>query len=90
VLIDARNGQVVESRPLPWYVTAVLVSQPLHFGDYGGLPLKLLWALLDIIAILVLGSGIYLWLKRRNVGFEAWWAARRPQAGSASREGEAA
>ena len=25
---------------------AVLVSQPLHFGDYGGMPLKIIWALL--------------------------------------------
>jgi len=42
------------------------VSQPLHFGDYGGLPLKIVWALLDLIAIVVLGSGVYLWLGRRT------------------------
>ena len=48
----------------PWYVTALQLSEPLHFGDYGGLPLKVLWALLDILTIVVLGSGLYLWLKR--------------------------
>jgi uncharacterized iron-regulated membrane protein len=37
------------------------VSRPLHFGDYGGLPLKIIWALLDIMTIVVLASGIYLW-----------------------------
>jgi len=42
------------------------VSQPLHFGDYGGLPLKIIWALLDIVTIVVLGSGLYLWLDRRQ------------------------
>ena len=71
VLIDAQTGLVIETRELPWYVTALLVSKPLHFGDYGGLPLKILWALLDILTIVVLGSGLYLWLKRRNVSFEA-------------------
>ncbi|MGI4847026.1 MAG: PepSY-associated TM helix domain-containing protein [Janthinobacterium lividum] len=64
VLVDAVTGKVTDSRPLPWYVTALLLSQPLHFGDYGGLPLKLLWALLDVALIVVLGSGIYLWLRR--------------------------
>ncbi len=43
---------------------ALLLSQPLHFGDYGGLPLKIIWALLDIVTIIVLGSGFYLWLAK--------------------------
>ena len=72
VLIDARTTDVVKTGDLPWYVSALLLSQPLHFGDYGGLPLKILWAVLDVIAIIVLGSGLYLWVKRRNVSFEAW------------------
>ena len=42
------------------------MSQPLHFGDYGGMPMQILWALLDIATIIVLGSGLYLWLKRGN------------------------
>jgi uncharacterized iron-regulated membrane protein len=29
------------------------------------LPLKVIWALLDIATILVLGSGLYLWLSRK-------------------------
>lgn len=71
VLIDAQTGKLIDRRELPWYVTALLVSQPLHFGDYGGLPLKILWALLDLIAIVVLGSGVYLWVKKRNLSIEA-------------------
>jgi uncharacterized iron-regulated membrane protein len=66
VLIDAAAGKFTETREMPWYVTTLLVSQPLHFGDYGGMPLKILWALLDVITILVLGSGVYLWLRRRG------------------------
>jgi uncharacterized iron-regulated membrane protein len=72
VLIDAETARATDARELPWYVTALLVSQPLHFGDYGGMPLKFLWALLDILMIIVLGSGLYLWLKQRNVAIEEW------------------
>jgi uncharacterized iron-regulated membrane protein len=70
ILIDAQSYEITDTRDLPWYVAALLVSQPLHFGDYGGLPLKILWALLDILAIMVLGSGVYLWLKKRKVPIE--------------------
>jgi uncharacterized iron-regulated membrane protein len=64
VLVDAQTGQVTDRRKLPWYLSALLLSQPLHFGDYGGQAMKLLWALLDIATIVVLGSGLYLWLRR--------------------------
>jgi uncharacterized iron-regulated membrane protein len=64
VLIDAQSGALTASRSLPWYLSAVLLSQPLHFGDYGGQALKLLWALFDIATIVVLITGLYLWIRR--------------------------
>ncbi|WP_395406171.1 PepSY-associated TM helix domain-containing protein [Pseudoduganella sp. UC29_106] len=64
VLVDAQTAQITDSRELPWYLTAMLVSQPLHFGDYGGGWMQFLWAMLDLATIIVLGSGLYLWLKR--------------------------
>jgi uncharacterized iron-regulated membrane protein len=66
VLIDARTAEVTAALDLPWYVTGLLVSQPLHFGDYGGRPMQILWAVLDVITIFVLGSGLYLWFSRRR------------------------
>jgi uncharacterized iron-regulated membrane protein len=66
VLVDAQTGEVADSRELPWYLWTLLVSQPLHFGDYGGMPLKLLWAALDLLTIVVLGSGLYLWWAKRK------------------------
>ncbi|MFC5607169.1 PepSY-associated TM helix domain-containing protein [Variovorax soli] len=66
VLVDAKTNDITASPHLPWYLTALLVSQPLHFGDYGGMPMQIIWALLDIATIIVLGSGLYLWLKRGN------------------------
>ncbi|WP_416760819.1 PepSY-associated TM helix domain-containing protein [Roseateles sp. So40a] len=64
LLVDAKTSQLTAAPELPWYLTALLVSQPLHFGDYGGMPMKILWALLDIATIVVLGSGLYLWLRK--------------------------
>lgn len=71
VLIDAKTAELTDMRDLPWYLTALLISQPLHFGDYGGLPMKILWAVLDILTIVILGSGLYLWVVR-------WKGASQP------------
>ena len=70
-LVDAETGAVTAVRPMPWYFKALSLSRPLHFGDYGGLPLKLLWAALDLCAIATLGSGLYLWLRRGGGSVDA-------------------
>lgn len=70
-LVDAESGELTAMRKMPWFAQALLLSQPLHFGDYGGLPLKILWALLDIITIVVLCSGLYLWLDKRRAPLDA-------------------
>ena len=70
VLVQPASGRLTEATPRPAIVTALELSQPLHFGDYGGLPLKAIWALLDLIAIATLWSGLVLW----------WRKHRRPQA----------
>ncbi|MFT4063837.1 PepSY-associated TM helix domain-containing protein [Paraburkholderia sp.] len=66
VMVDAQTGALSATARLPWYLTAILIAQPLHFGDYGGFPLKVLWILLDLVAIAVLVSGLCLWWKRRD------------------------
>jgi uncharacterized iron-regulated membrane protein len=63
-LVEAETGKLTDSRELPLYTKALLVSQPLHFGDYGGMPLKIIWAVLDIATIVVLVTGLYLWVVR--------------------------
>jgi uncharacterized iron-regulated membrane protein len=64
MLVDAETGRVTDHASMPWYVQTLSMSQPLHFGDYGGMPLKILWAVLTLISIVVLGSGLYLWLTK--------------------------
>ncbi|MBP5856426.1 PepSY domain-containing protein [Marivibrio halodurans] len=80
VLIDATDGDLTAVGSRPWYMTALGLSQPLHFGDYGGLPLKILWAVLDILAIVLLGSGVYLWAVKRSGGSAEALVARRARA----------
>lgn len=65
-LIDAEKGVLTDMRDMPWFVNALFISQPLHFGDYGGLPMKIIWALFDIATIVILGSGLYLWFARNK------------------------
>lgn len=63
-LIDAQTGELTAVAQMPAYLRALQLARPLHFGDYGGLPMKVLWAMLDIAAIVVLCSGLYLWFGR--------------------------
>ena len=66
LLVDPHTGDVLRGSERPWYVTLFQLSQPLHFGDYGEMPLKMLWAALDLLTIIVLVSGLYLWLARHR------------------------
>jgi len=83
-LIEAETGKLTDSRSLPLYAKVLLVSQPLHFGDYGGMPLKIIWALLDVATIVVLLTGLYLWVKRRRRSRAPARAALQVSAGTAS------
>ncbi len=79
VFVDAASGRLTGSRDLPWYLTLLLLSRPLHFGDYGGMPLKALWAVLDLITIAVLLSGLYLCWTKRMLSSEQWLGESDPR-----------
>lgn len=70
-LIDAESGRFTAARTMPWYNKSLSLSRPLHFGDYGGLPLKILWAVLDLFTIMILVTGLYLWLGKRRASSAA-------------------
>lgn len=69
-MVEADTGKLIEILDMPWYVKTAFLSVPLHFGDYGGLPLKIIWALFDLAVIAVLITGLYLWLGRRRTALE--------------------
>ena len=64
-LVDAETGELTDARTMPALNQALMMSKPLHFGDYGGLPLKIIWALLTLATIWVLWTGLMLWWRRR-------------------------
>ncbi|WP_049723070.1 PepSY-associated TM helix domain-containing protein [Gilvimarinus polysaccharolyticus] len=66
VLVNAGTGQIAGQKEMPWYIKALSLSRPLHFGDYGGLTQKIVWAVLDISLLIVLLSGLYLWWKKHR------------------------
>jgi uncharacterized iron-regulated membrane protein len=65
-LVDATKPTVAEVHDLPLYLKALLLSEPLHFGDYGGLPLKITWTLFAVVTIVLSGSGVVVFLKARR------------------------
>ncbi len=69
-LVDARSGELTDARSMPVLNQALMISKPLHFGDYGGLPLKLIWAALTLATIWVLWSGLVLWFRRSPARIE--------------------
>lgn len=69
-LIDARNAELTDARAMPAINQALMMSKPLHFGDYGGLPLKLIWAILTLATIWVLWTGLILWFRRSPAKIE--------------------
>lgn len=66
VLVDATTGIASRTVELPWYMKAIVLSQPLHFGDYGGLVLKLLWTACAWLTMYIIGNGAWLWWQRRS------------------------
>ncbi|MEO0424363.1 MAG: PepSY domain-containing protein [Pseudomonadota bacterium] len=66
VIVNGYTGEFVGAPEFPFYIKLLLLSQPLHFGDYGGLTLKIAWALLDAAVIVLLLSGVVLWQRRRT------------------------
>jgi uncharacterized iron-regulated membrane protein len=69
-LVDAETAALTDTRDMPLHIRALFISRPLHFGDYGGILLKIVWALLDVACIVVLATGLYLWWGRRRVTLE--------------------
>lgn len=65
-IIDAATGEVAAAPEVPLYLKAIALAEPLHFGDYGGLALKLLWTLCTWLTLFITLNGAWLWWDRRR------------------------
>ena len=66
-------------REMPWYAKALSLSRPLHFGDYGGLLLKIIWfgivkgaVLLELIPFILVSLLIAAALQALVEALEVW------------------
>lgn len=67
LVINAQTAKLVEVMPLSLSVEAALVSRPLHFGNYNGILLKIIWAFFTICSLAVAIFGfVSFFVKRRN------------------------
>lgn len=66
MILDAKTGEVVLNPEVPGYLKAISLAQPLHFGDYGGLELKLLWTACTWLTLFITANGAWLWWDRRK------------------------
>ncbi|MBP0599017.1 PepSY domain-containing protein [Herbaspirillum sp. LeCh32-8] len=63
-VVDAETGALADRRGMPWYMQVLLLSGPFHFGDYAGMPLKILWALFTVLTTAATVTGFIIWMKR--------------------------
>ncbi len=66
MLVDATSGAVATAKALPWYLRLLEASRPLHFGGLRRPTPEAHLAAFDVLLILVLGSGLYLWRAKWN------------------------
>jgi uncharacterized iron-regulated membrane protein len=69
VVIDAATGRIVRSddiRTLPWSRKWQAVVAPLHFGNFGGLPVKLAYCAASLGITLLAVTGTAIWWKRHR------------------------
>lgn len=60
VFFNAKNGQYIEETT-PWYMAFFYWARAFHFGDTGGLFMKLFWGLVATISLLIPVSGLKMW-----------------------------
>ncbi len=67
-MVNAETGQLDVATEAPWYIKTILIAEPLHFGDYAGGPLRIIWTAMTLLTIWICITGLYLW----------WFKKRRP------------
>jgi uncharacterized iron-regulated membrane protein len=67
VALDGRTGEVksvMDTRSMPWSQKWLRLTGPLHFGNFGGLPVKMLYSVCSLGLVVISISGLCIWRKR--------------------------
>lgn len=74
IILDTQTGKTIGKYNPAEHMnltTAYNVSEPLHFGDFAGLPMKLLYCLLGVVSGLLYITGFWIWI------LKTWQAKRK-------------
>ncbi len=66
VVVNAHTAKVAQIVELPFYLKMVLLSEPLHFGNYGGIYLKIVWAIFALVSLAVALLGVTSFFRRQK------------------------
>jgi uncharacterized iron-regulated membrane protein len=64
VYMDQRNGKVLSielAANWPLGVQLFQALQPIHYGEFGGLPFKILWSFFGVIPSVLFVTGLLIW-----------------------------
>ena len=53
--------------PNSWGEALVATAVPLHFGSFGGFPVKVLWSILGLMPTLLAATGVFMWWRRTRL-----------------------
>lgn len=65
LVIDSFQAQLIKIVDLPWYLKFAILSGPLHFGNYGGKILKIIWSVFALSSLGVVLLGLSAFFKKR-------------------------
>lgn len=66
LFIDAVSAQLIKTTYLPWYLNFLIASESLHFGNYGGVGLKIIWTILSILSTIIPITGTLIYINRKR------------------------
>jgi len=66
LVVDRDTGTHAQARPLPIYLKLALISEPLHFGNYGGMVLKLVWLAFSLLSMALTASGVAAFILKKT------------------------
>jgi uncharacterized iron-regulated membrane protein len=69
LVVNAKTAQLVEIVKLPLLLQSALVATPIHFANYGGVFLKLIWSLFALGSLAVVSLGVVVFFMKRRRGY---------------------
>lgn len=75
---------VQEAGVVPLRTTISVIAASLHYGNFGGLAIKLIWTLFGTLLCTLLTSGVVVWWKRTAQATRSLWVAKTTLAAEAA------